>query len=284
MKLNRNVMLVLPLTGILLTGCAGAPKSEYTAFAQAGAGYAAAVDKLLTSAGLAQVDSTSWTLAMEKETTGMDDKTYNDKTKADRDRLIQISRLRAHAKLLAKYFGLLESLATSDAPERSKTAIEGVVDSLNKLSLTLPSSTSALPAFGKLAVDLKIRAALREELEKRKDVIRKELQIQEVLLEELTKSISHALNVEKSTKEQQLVIEPIISSSPLKNVEKWVSTRRDVIYMPLTVEEIMSAGGAAKKMREAFEGLLSGEDSIGRINALIIDIESILDVVDAINA
>ena len=54
--------------------------------------------------------------------------------------------------------------------------------------------------------------------------------------------------------------------------------------MPITVEEILSAGSAAKKMREAFEGLLSGEDSIGRINALIRDVESILDVVDTINS
>lgn len=284
MKLSVKTVLALMLAGSIVSGCAGPTKSEYTVFAQAGAGYAAAVDKLLTAAGLAQVDSTSWTLVMEKNVTGMDDKTYSAKSKADLDRLKEISRLRVHAKLLARYFGLLESLATSDAPEKTKTAIEGVVKSLESLFVNLPPATSALPPFGKLVVDLKIRAALKSELEARKDVIRKHLQIQEALLAELTGDISHALTLEKGTKEQQLVIDPIVNNAPLKNPEKWVSTRREVIYMPVTVEELNSSSNAAKKLREAFEGLLSGEKSLGRINALITDIESILDVVDAINS
>ena len=37
-------------------------------------------------------------------------------------------------------------------------------------------------------------------------------------------------------------------------------------------------------LKEEFEDLLSGEDSLGRINALIIDIDSILDVIDVINS
>lgn len=284
MRLTIRMILTAQLTGIVLAGCAGAPKSEYTAFAQAGAGYAAAVDKLLTSAGIAQIDSTSWTLVTEKNSSGMDDRTYTAKTKVDRERLIEISRLRVHAKLLAKYFSYLESLATSEAPDKTKAAIEGVIANINKLGLALPSSKAALPAFGQLAVDLKIRAALREELEKRKDVIRKELQVQEELLQELTGDISHALKLEQDAKEQQLVIIPIMSNLPLKDAKGWVATRREVLYMPITVEEVASAGDAARKMREAFEGLLSGEDSIGHINALIIDVESIYNVIDALNS
>nr|VFJ46489.1 MAG: hypothetical protein BECKDK2373B_GA0170837_101341 [Candidatus Kentron sp. DK] len=284
MKIMRNALLVVPLVGILLAGCVGAPTNEYTAFAQAGAGYAAAVDKLLTSAGVAQVDSTSWALVMGKEDSGVDDRNYTGSMEADRARLEKISRLRVHAKLLARYFGHLESLATSDAPEKTKTAIEGVVAGLNTLSLTLPDSASVLPAFGKLAVDMKIRAALKEELNTRKDVIRRELQIQEVLIQELTGQISAALTRKNSAQEQLLVRVPITGNSPLKDEGEWVSTRRDVIYLPTMIEEISSASDAARKMREAFDGLLSGEDAMGRINALIIDIESILDVVDAINS
>lgn len=283
MKFRSDLIIVVPLVGLILTGCATAP-TEYTAFAQAGAGYAAAVDKLLTSAGVAQVDSTSWTLIMEKATTGMNDEIYGEKDQADKARLKVISRLRIHARLLARYFGYLESLATSDAPEKTKIAIEGVVANLEKLPLSMPSSVSALPAFGKIAVSFRIKKALRQELDKRKDIIRNELKLQEELLKELTGDITHALALEKSAKEQQLVMDPITSEDPLKSEEKWVLTRREVVYMPITVEEMQLASGAARKMREAFEALLSGEDASGRINALITDVESILDVIDAINS
>ena len=284
------MLLVVPLVGIILTGCASAPKSEYTAFAQAGAKYAAAIDKTLIAAGVAQVDSTSWALVQDKEDGGVSDTNYTNSTKADKARLKQLSRLKAHAKLLARYFGHLESLATSDEPEKTKTAIEGVVAGLDKLKSdeNLPAVTSALPAFGKLRVDLKIRSALKEELDARKDVIREELELQEKLLQELTGQISHAMKQQMNAKEQQLVMDPITGSSPLKNAGKWVSTRRDIIHLSAKLEKIHeetdSATNAAREMRKAFDALLSGEDVMCRINDIIADIESILAVVDTIKS
>lgn len=283
MKNRSNFMVVVLIAGLVLTGCAGTTK-EYSAFAQAGAGYAAAVDKLFLSAGIAQIDSTSWTLVKEKSDTGMDEETYSKKNKKDRERIKEISRLCAHAKLLATYFGYLESLAGSDAPDKTKSAIEGVVASLDKLSSSLPTSTTALPPFGKLLVNLKIKAALKEELENRKDIIRNELLLQEMLLQKIAGDISHSLKLNEGIKEQRLVIDPLVSDAPLKNEDKWVSVRREVICMSVTVEEILSAGNAAKKMREAFEGLLSGEDSLGRINGIIMDMKRVLDVIDTINS
>lgn len=282
---KKNILLTIPLSAILLTGCVStAPKSDYTAFAQAGTLYASAIDKLLNLAGGAQVESTSWGLVMEKNTTGMDLKTYDLRTKEDIKRLEQISKLRSHAKLLAQYFSQLESLATSDAPEKTKTSIEGVVSNLGKLNLPLPNGVPALPAFGKFMVDSKIRVALKNELEIRKDLIRNELYIQEQLLEALRKDISHALTLEKGTKEQTLVIDPILSTSPLKDPGNWVATRRDVVYMPITVGELSSAQNAAKKMRETFETLLSGGDPKSQINTLLNDIDSILSIIETVKS
>nr|VFK48671.1 MAG: hypothetical protein BECKTC1821E_GA0114239_11244 [Candidatus Kentron sp. TC] len=291
MNLKRNTLLVAPLVGIILTGCVGAPTKEYTAFAQAGSQYAAAIDKTLTAAGVAQVDSTSWALVQAKSRNPrkvVSDEDYTGRTNVDKKRLEIISNLRAHAKLLGRYFGHLESLATSDEPEKTKTAIEGVVAGLDKLKSdgNLSAGTSALPAFGKLGVDLKIRSALKEELDARKDVIRRELELQEKLLQTLAEQISDALESTNRKQEKLLVKNRIMNPPKLegKDAEKWVSTRRDIIYLPTMIGEISSASNAARKMREAFEALLSGEDAMGRINALIVDIESILDIVDAINS
>jgi len=283
---KKNILLTIPLSAILLTGCVStAPKSDYTAFAQAGTAYASAVDKLLNLAGVAQVDSTSWTLINEKNTTTeMDLKTYDTKTKIDVQRLEKITKLRTQAKLLAQYFSQLESLATSDAPEKTQIAIEGVVSNLGKLNSRLPNNVPALPALGKFMVDSKIRLALKNELEERKDLIRNELYIHEQLLEQLRNEISHALTLEKSTKEQTLVIDPFLNKSPLKDPENWASTRHNVVYMPITVEELRSAENAAKKMRETFETLLSGGDPKSQINTLLNDIDSILSIIETVKS
>ena len=291
MKLTKRAMIIPAASLLLLSGCAltTPPRSEYAAFAQAGSGYAEAVDKLLVAAGQAQVDSTSWRLVADKNDLGkVDNATYDKKTKDDTDRLAAIKSLREHAGLLGVYFGHLESLATSDAPDRTKDAIQGVVKGITDLSKGLntlyPNVFNALPPLTNIVVDEKVRGALREELEKRKDVIRKELQIQEKLLTVLKYQISHALTLAKNIKEQELVFAPLNAPSPLGKPEEWVAKRHEVIYIAATVEELDSARYAANKMKEAFEALLSGEDTTGRINALINDIESIIAVADAINS
>ncbi|MDM8553542.1 hypothetical protein QUF75_02295 [Desulfococcaceae bacterium HSG7] len=269
---------------LFLVGCAIPTKNEFTTFAQTGSSYAVAVDKLLVAASAAQVDSTSWTLVQERNTTGMDDDTYFKKNKEDIDRLAVIVRLRRHAQFLGQYFVLLETLATSDTPDRTKTAIDGVVSELNKIKAELSPVVAALPAIGKVAIDLKIRAALREELNFNKKTIRAHLVVQEQLLKELANQIKHALKLNKSVRERTLVVDKIVAKKKLKNPEKWVSARRKVFFTSLTIDDLGVASLTATKLREAFESLISGEMTIGRINALITDVEGLLSIAETINS
>jgi hypothetical protein len=126
-------VLILVCAATLTGGCGTPTRDEFKTFARAGSAYAGAVDRLLLAAGAAQVDSTSWTLALEKQTTGMDEKTYASRNEADVSRLEQISRLRRHAQLLGRYFSLAESLATSDDPAKTQAALDGVVSRLSDL-------------------------------------------------------------------------------------------------------------------------------------------------------
>ena len=288
MNLTRSIMFI-PLAALLLTGCATPQRSEYAAFAQAGSGYAAAVDKLLVGAGEVQVDATSWTLVADKGLSNVSDEVYRMKTDADLERLAVIRHLRSHARQLELYFELLNTLATSDVPEKTSASIDGVVRNLAELSSVLRTSTpdafSSLTPLTRLVVDMKIRGALKNELEKRKDVIRRELQVQDRVLGSLEDQISHALSLSKEIKERKVVLDPIQVDSPLLQPEEWVEKRRKVIYMPEVVTELSSARRVVEKMSNSFESLLSGEkDAIDRINALIGDIESILAVADALNS
>ncbi|MCI5145200.1 MAG: hypothetical protein D3923_06630 [Candidatus Electrothrix sp. AR3] len=287
MNLTRSIMLI-PLSAFLLTGCATPQRSEYAAFAQAGSGYAQAVDKLLVVAGKAQVDSSSWIFVINKDTFGVvSEKSYNDLTDQDKKRLQIIRDLQNHARLLGKYFDQLNYLATSDAPERTKKSIEGLITNMTELvpqlNASYPDVFKALPQITDMAVDIKIRGALREELNTRQKVIRRQLVIQERLLKRLRADITKALTDEASIKEDLFVKGPLLDKKPLAKTEAWVAKRHEVIYLlPVTVAELDSAGEAAENMKEAFEILLSGKDAMSRINALITDIESILAVADAV--
>jgi hypothetical protein len=284
MKFGWKFALFVGLILVLMVGCATPSRTEFSTFAQAGGGYATAVDKLLVAAGTAQVDSTSWSLVAEKVDTGMDETTYKKKNTEDLARLDEIGRLRQHAQLLGQYFGLLEALATSDAPQRTQNSIEGIMEAIRGLNLQLPTGMSALPPIGQLAADLKIRTALREELENRKETIRLELLIQEALLKKLSEQIKHALNLDKRVQEDTLVIDPLVEKKPLEKPEQWISTRQRIVYITSTIQEIGSASQAATKLREAFEGLLAGEITIGRLNALITDIEAMLAIAETIRS
>lgn len=281
MSLHRRFLICAIFIASVVAGCA-TPRSEFSTFAKAGGAYAVAVDRLLLAAGTAQVDSSSWSMVAGKEDTGMNEGSYSKINQADLDRLNQIERLRLHAQLLGQYFGMLEALATSDSPQKTKDAIEGIITSLQGLNMGLPQGVEALQALGELAADLAIRKALYEELKKRKETIRAELFIQEKLLKILKDQITHALKNLKQNQEYTLVKKPLFGTEPLTNPEKWVSTRQRVVYMTVTVEELSKASRAATKLREAFEGVISGEVTIGRLNALISDIEGLLAIAKAI--
>ncbi len=288
MNITRSV-IIIPIAALLLGGCANPQRSEYATFAQAGSEYAKAVDKLLVVAGQAQVDSSSWIFVSNKNTFGVvSEKSYNDLTDQDKKRLQIIRDLQIHTRLLGKYFDQLNYLAISDAPERTKNSIEGLITSMTELvpqlNASYPEVFNALPQISDMAVDMKIRGELREELNVRQNVIRRQLVIQERLLKRLRADITKALTDEASIKEDLFVKGPLLDKKPLVKMEEWVAKRHEVIYLlPITVAELESAGEAAEKMKEAFEILLSGKDAMSRINSLVKDIESILAIADAVN-
>ncbi len=288
MKIFWKFVFFMTLIVVLATGCAS--RGEFSKFAQTGGAYTTAVDQLLVAAGNARVNSTSWSLLADKAdantTISLD--SYNKKKQSELEYLEQIGRLRKHAQLLGKYFGMLEALATSDAPQRTKTAIDGVMGRLRGeggLNLSLPQGTDAFSSIGELAINLRILSALREELADRGDTICEELYIQEQMLKTVSDSLDRHLSRSKQIQDRVLVYTPLTGpNSFLQKPEQWVSTRRKVVKMSMTVQELSKASGAAAKLREAFEGLLSGQLTIGRLNALITDIEGILIIAETINS
>jgi hypothetical protein len=284
MKLSWKHFVFLSFTFTLVTACATPPRPEFATFAKAGSAYAVALDNLLIVAGDLQIDTTSWNLVMNKDSHSLPETIYNDMNKTDKDRLDQLSRLRKHAQLLARYFSLLNDLATSDAPEKVKSSIDGVITNITATNLGVPSPVSAASPIAQVAVEAKLRVELRDELNARKDVIQRELYFLEKLLEKLKGDIEHAITLTQEEKEQTLVINPLISETPLKDPDAWVKTRRNFMQMSMVPEELGKASEAATELRKAFEGLISGEVTMERLNALMADIEGLVSMAENINS
>lgn len=285
----KHLHIAVVVVAILIAFAAGcASTKQYTRFAQAGTVYTSAVDKLLLVAANTGVDATSWRLLQDDAIKNQDLESYKRLSSIDKERLSIISSLRTHARLLGRYFSLLNELATSDAPERAQQAIGGVVDGLNSLGKQLRGSEivpnkDTLTTVTKLAIGFKIRSVLKDEFNKHKDTIQVELKTQEELLKALGGTIRHDLTIINETRENRVVIDPLIAIEPISRPDEWVAHRLAVLTSEMQVAELSTAGDAARKLREAFEDLVSGRLDLERVNILLGDLESILVVAEAIN-
>lgn len=287
--MTKHVYLTVAILVVLVTlsiGCAST--KEYARFAQSGTVYVAVIDRLLVTAGNIGIDATSERLLQDDALINQTLESYRKLSCIDEERLAIISRLRDHARLLAHYFSLLNEIATSDSPERAQQTIGGIVDSVNKIGNQLRGSElvpnkKVFTSVTKLAIGFRIRGLLREELDKRKDVIQIELRTQEELLQKLSEAIQHDLTIIKQAREKRLVIDPLVGTVPVAKPDEWIAHRRMILTSHVRVEKLATASNAARELRQVFEDIVTGKFDLERLNALLIDLESILEIAKALN-
>jgi hypothetical protein len=281
LKLELGVVILLVQ---LTLGCTST--QEYARFAQAGTTYSAAVDRLLVTAAQTGIDANSERLLQDDGLSNQNIPNYEKLTNVDEERLRIVGRLRTHARLLSQYFQSLNELATSDTPQRAQLSVERIAEGLNKIGTELRGSplvadSNAFGAVTKLAVGFAIRAALKEEFNKRNETIQRELKTQEELLNILSSGIQRDLETIRATTEQRLVIDPLIAVTPIAKPDEWISNRRRILFSSQTVAELGTASQAARELRVVFEDMVGGKLDLARVNTLLIDLNSILSVAEA---
>ena len=283
---SRKLVTGLVILVALGSGCRS--PQEYARFAQAGATYAAALDSLLVASGNVAIDANSERLLLNDQLANQVLEDYERITSNDRARLKVIGQLRQHVRLMARYFGLLHELASSDAPARTQTSISGVITNLNALSTALRGSEfvrgNAPSLISGIVVSGIIRGGLREELRQRQPAIESELKLQEELLKALAASIEANLQDTQSAQEQRRVIGPLTAEAPVSNVDQWVTHRRAVLTSQTTIAELRDASKAVEKLNEAFADLTSGRLTLERANSLLSDFSALLAVAEDIRA
>jgi hypothetical protein len=103
------------------------------------------------------------------------------------------------------------------------------------------------------------------------------------MLKALSEAIQHDLTITNQAREQRLVIDPLIATTPIAKPDEWISNRRMVLTSQTTIAELGRASQAAGELRNVFEDMVAGKLDLPRVNALLIDLESVLSVAEAIN-
>ena len=292
-NIAQKLGLILLAGALVLSGCKST--QEYASLAQAGTNYTTAMDNLLVATIDISIDVTSEQLLQDDALVNRTVADYQKLSQPNEELLQTIQKLRDHTQLLARYFNLLSQLATTNAAGRIQTEIgsntSGLLGSLNQVSTQLKGSklftesgAAVVAPLTQIVVGGIVRGALKTELEQRKETIQQELVLQERLLKALAKKVGADLRLIKEIREQRLVIESLTATAPIAGKDAWLSARRTVLKMPLTVEQLNTASETVKKLREAFEDLCNGKLTRDRLNALVGDFAMLLQLTEKLKA
>ncbi len=278
-----KTIAVVAVIAALTSGCRSS--DEYRKLTEAGNKYAQAVNSLLITAADIHLESSSEQILKDDRLTNQTIQEYQKYSQLDEERLHIINDLRLHNQLLQAYFSKLEDLANSDAPHQSATEIEGIVSNLNSVGQKLHQSDlithkGVFPRITRLVVDSQIRGALKQELEKRHQIILRELTLQQEMLNALGDSMQHEIELIKQAREERLVIRPLIQDELIQNEDGWIQTRKNILTMDRKVTELKNASQTLGEFKEVFQASVEGKISIQRLNTALKEIDSFIALVE----
>lgn len=275
----RNTLILVAVIAALSTGCRS--RKQYTKLTEAGKEYTTAVDTLLDRAKKLHIEASSEAMLADDIISNLTAEQYQINAAKDREIIEVINEIKNHNQLLEDYFQKLAELATTDAPERTKTEISDIAENLNQVSKNLKKSSffpeeRLLQGIGNLVIRSKIKGALREELEKRDRTILKELTIQQEMLKKLSKFMKYRDEVKRNAREKRFVIRPLIDEANIKNEENWIEQRVDILKSDNGVKELEKASETLKEFKNIFKDTVSGKITVTRLNNALEDIDSFL--------
>lgn len=278
----KNFYKTLVIAAIVTTFASGCrSKEEYTKFAEAGNNFAQATNTLLEKAGEIKINATSETVLNSrrnraqfnsKEATDSLVDTYERLSKQDKKRLELLEELRKHNVFLQEYFNQLIDLAKSDSPGRTETAIGNIATQLtesnSKLRKLGPIEIDKVAPVTKIVLDARIRGALRDELEKRKETIYQEIVLQEKALKYISNFMKEDIKKIRDLQEQRLLIEPL--KSEIEDENAWIETRYSILIQDgEIISQINNAIDSLTKFKAIFIDSIEGEITSKRLNSFI---------------
>ncbi len=137
-----------------------------------------------------------------------------------------------------------------------------------------------VPSIVKISISSQIRQTLRNELELRGKTILEALEIQEVLIAELSRTIDVDIRSITSSRETRSVIPPIVSKTPIANPSEWVSLRKSTLTASKTVMELTEASQSLTEFKSVFKAILEDKLTSARIDSFIKEADEFIKIVE----
>ncbi|MBI1850342.1 MAG: hypothetical protein HYR85_08370 [Planctomycetes bacterium] len=204
-----------------------------------------------------------------------------------RERLVILSDIASHGRLLRSYFEALSDLADSDAASSIGKASEGIVDSLGKLSSKIKSAKLGDAPIGDLVggvIPLVVGqfqlAALEHELKTRGPIIERELATQRAAMVAVRDIMKVDLQAQLNLAETADVDRPYISDTVPSD---WSSRRKDILEAQLALGAADSAVTAVDHLTQSFVALTENRFSISDLPALVDDINQMATLLEKLH-
>ena len=283
MKICFWQRVVAAVTMTTLLNACGSIK-DYALLSQAGQSYTQAIDKLLEATKKISIDSSSEAMLRDRANT-VEERTrvYTQTRKTDTEWLSLLSKMQDHTDLLSQYFRRLQALATSDASERAQQETDHLITNLSKVGNEIRSNQfvtehKVIPQIVNIAVKAHVRASLKTELQARQATIQKELDTQEEILILIKQELKRQLTELQNNQEQRLLYTPYVTEQKIVNPDGFVRERNRILSLTNTIPEIEQATQVSQELRSSFLDLLDGKLTLARVNVLVTDINSLLNV------
>lgn len=281
----------LLLAAALLPACTTTARiGGFREFADAGVAYADAADAFLEEAGDAAIDADSHVLMVARERLLDDADRAEELVQANRllrERLALLSDLRHHGHLLRAYFLAIAALADNEASFEMSRATDEIVRSLGSLDEKIRSAKvggRTVADFTGSVVEIAVagfqRAALEQELRAHGALIERELDLQRASMQAIGEQMRTDLEVVLAGLETTEIVRPFSATRQLPR--RWPASRREILKAAASVESADAAADAAAGLKVAFVKLVEGRLGISDLNAVIGDIDRILDLIESV--
>ncbi len=279
------------LATALLPACTSTVRvGQFREFADIGVAYVDAADAFLEEAGDAAIDADSHVLMVARERLPDAAERAKDLVESNgllRERLGLLSELRLHGHLLRAYFLALAALAESDAPTEIGVATTELVTSLGTLDEGIRRARVGgreVADFSGPVVEVAVagfqHAALERELRAHARIIERELDLQQAAMRAIGEQMRTDLKVVLAGLETTEIVRPFRGSRQLPR--RWPTSRKEILKAAASVESADAAADAAAGLKASFVKLVEDRLGISDLQALIDDIDRILDLIESV--
>jgi hypothetical protein len=291
--IGRSVGLALLLPAVLFLGGCASSTSHVKELASSGVAYGSALDTLLTVTEETALDASSaraLSQAQGVKTPARRVEILEGQDKAIALTLGDLEKLRAHARLLKRYFQALANLADKATDETVSKAVAGSAQALEKLGNELGSSRALTAeqkdALGKaagLVVQGVRERAIARELEARANVIDRQLQIHQELLLALRKKLKADSESVYDIGYARDIRRPF-ESDTIAGARDWISQRRAYLLMDRSIDALEKAADAASRLRSAWKACVENRLDAGALADAMSQIDSAVALAETMKA